>query len=282
LAEVAIVKTTDDHQKAFQKAIALIGGIGELDISRRDVTVKIGVYDPRVLNHPTLEATQAVVAGFTKARRIFLAESNNHINTALERLRIWKEVFNERVLPFNLSEDRNVREAKIVNEKIYLSHILYKPFVRVSFHAFRGLRGPGEPLYGSALKNLLGTIPDIEKQRFHNQLSTALVDILEAIGGLDLAVLDATYTYYGKFEEGRPLNKMRTNLLILGRDAVAVDAVGIALTGKNPLEIPSLVEATKRGLGQVDMKKIEVRGEAIKDVKIELPRYYRASTPSLA
>ena len=202
-SKVAIVKITRSYQEAFQRALSLIGGIHDINIRNRDVTIKIGVYDSHHLNHPTFEATKAVIEAFNRAPRIFLVESDNNIQKALERLQIWKKVFTDQVLPFSLTEDKNTKEVKIVGEKIDLSHILFKPNVRVSFHSYRASRGPGQAPHGAILKNLLGVIPDIKKERFHARLGRALVDILEVIGGIDLAVLDATYGYYGKWKAGK-------------------------------------------------------------------------------
>ena len=269
VSQVALVRTTEGHQKALQEAFKLIGGIDDLNAKNRNVTVKIGIYDSRGLNYPTLEATKAVVGAFPNAKKIFLAESDNHMGVALQRLQIWCDVFTERIIPFSLTDDTEVREATIIGEKLCLSHVLFEPYVRVSFHSFRSSRGVGEPLYGSIIKNLLGIIPDIQKQRFHDRLGVALVDMLSTIHGVDLAVLDATYMYYGKYEVGKPFKRIKTNLLLAGRDAVAVDAVGFALIGINPLDAPSLVEASKRGLGCAELSKIEVLGESLRNVKIE-------------
>jgi uncharacterized protein (DUF362 family) len=237
----------------------------------RDVSIKIGVYDPRALNHPSLEVTQAVIGGFDRAPRIFLVESDNHIQEGLKRLQLWREVFTNRVLPFNLTGDPDTREVMIAGEKVDLSRILYEPNVRVSLHAYRARRGPGQINYGSTLKNLLGIIPDTKKDRFHSRLGVTLVDIMEGIGGIDLAVLDASYACYGKFEAGKPFNRVRTDLLVVGRDIVAVDAVGEALMGRNPMDSPSIAEATRRGLGESDLQKVKVLGESLESVEIELP-----------
>jgi uncharacterized protein (DUF362 family) len=271
-SKVALVRITEGHQKALQEALKLIGGIDDLNSKGRNVSVKIGIYDSRGLNYPTLEATKAVVGAFNHANKVFLAESDNHMQVTLKRLNIWRDVFTDRILPFSLTEDKDVRDATIIGEKLLLSHILFKPYVRVSFHAFRGLRGPGELLYGSILKNLLGIVPDINKERFHEKLGIALIDMIAVIDGLDLAVLDATYTYYGKYKEGKPFKRIKTDLIMVGRDAIAVDAVGFALVGVKPLDIPSLAEATKRGLGCADLSKIEVLGESLKNVKITIPK----------
>jgi uncharacterized protein (DUF362 family) len=111
---------------------------------------------------------------------------------------------------------------------------------------------------GFVIKNLLGMIPDTKKHRFHKQLTTALIDIYEAIGGIDLAVLDATHVYLG-------LKKKRVtvspNLLIVGTDAFAVEAVGGHLVGFEPSEMPVLQEARKRGLGEIDLDRINIIGD---------------------
>jgi len=270
VSKVAVVKTTFGIQEAFQKALTLIGGIEDLNCEDKDVIIKIGVYDHRRLNHPALEATKVVLDAFSLARQIFLVESDNHVGKALERLQIWNKVFSEKTLAFNISEDKDVREAGVTGEKVNLSHLLYRPNVRVSFHSFRGLRGINQPLYGSVLKNLLGLIPDTRKERFHDKLSIALVDLMEAIGGLDLAVLDATYTYFGKFEEGKPLNRVKTDLLIVGRDLIAVDSVGFSIIGQDPSKIDSMIEARKRGLGESDLNNIKILGESVNNLKIDL------------
>jgi hypothetical protein len=270
VSEVAVVKTTFGIQEAFQKALTLIGGIEDLTNANRDVVIKIGVYDQRLLNHPDLEVTKVVLDTFSSTNQTFLVESDNHMGKGLGRLHLWKKTFSKKTIPFNISEDKNVREADIIGEKINLSHLMYKPNFRVSFHSFRGLRGPDQPLYGSVLKNLLGLIPDTKKERFHEKLSVALVDILEAIGGIDLAILDATYTYFGKYVEGQPFKRVKSDLLIVSRDLIAVDAVGLSLLGQDPLKIDTMIEAKKRGLGEPDLNNIKILGEPIKNLKIKL------------
>ena len=111
---------------------------------------------------------------------------------------------------------------------------------------------------GFIIKNLLGMIPDKKKHIFHNQLPVALLDIYEAIGGIDLAVLDATHVYLGWKKERITVSP---NILIVGTDAFAVEAVGGYLVGFEPTEMPVLQEAKKRGLGEIDIDRIEIIGD---------------------
>lgn len=89
-----------------------------------------------------------------------------------------------------------------------------------------------------------------------------LLDACEAIGGIDLAVIDGTYTYSPASGEG-----IETNVLLVGRDAVAVEAVGTTLAGLEPEKVPVIQEAMKRGLGEGDLDRIEVVGEPFETMR---------------
>ena len=262
MSRVAVVEFDKDVPGSLRQAIELIGGIDDLNSTERSVVVKPGVFDHRSKNHPTVDVVRAIVDSFNKAPRIFVAESDNYRGTGSERLQIWREVFTERVVPFNLSEDANTRQSKIADEKIGLSQTLFKPNVFVSTHVLRRFRD------GTILKNLLGLIPDIQKMRFHEKLVATLLDAYEAIGGIDLAVLDGTHAYLGPSSD----KGVQANVLLVGRDAVAVEAVGTTLAGLDPREVPVIQEAMNRGLGEGDVRKIEVLGSSIEDLKRRISR----------
>ncbi len=255
--KVAIVELSGDVQESFRRALKLVGKIDDLNTKERSVVIKLGVFDHKKNNHPTVNVVNAIVSSFDKAPQIFLAESDNYKGKGSERLQIWKQLFTKRVVPFNLSEDAETTEVRIADEKIGLSHVLFKPNVFVSTHALR------KSDRGTILKNLLGLIPDIKKVRFHKKLETTLLDAYEAIDGIDLAVLDGTYMYSNLSSDKRK----NTNVLIVGRDAVAVEAVGVALVGLNPEKIPVIKEAVKRGLGEGNLNRIEILGSSIETLK---------------
>lgn len=164
VSQVAVVKLDGDVQESFSQALKLIGKIDDLNISGKSVVIKVGVFNQKAANYPTVSVVDAIANSFNKASKIYLAESDNYRGTGLERLQIWKELFNERVVPFNLSDDTNVKEVEIADEKIGLSHILFKPNVFVSTHALRKYKK------GTILKNLLGLIPERKKARHHKKL----------------------------------------------------------------------------------------------------------------
>jgi len=167
----------------------------------------------------------------------------------LERLEIWKDCYNDRAKPFNLSHDKKTKMVNVAGEDVPLSHVLFKPNIFISTHVPRRYENSGDEdlmNMGSIIKNLLGLIPDTKKYRFHKQLPTALLDMYEAVGGIDLAILDGTHTYLGYKEERVTV---LLNKLVVGRDAFAVEAVGAYMVGFEPTEMPVLQEAKKRGLG---------------------------------
>ena len=265
VATVAIVEFDKDVQHSFRKALELIGGIDDLNTSNRSVVVKVGVFDPKAGNHTTVSVADAITRSFSKAPRIFLAESDNYRGTGFERLQIWKELFSDVIVPFNLSEDVETKTVIVGGEKMKLPHMLFKPNVFVSTHILRTYE------QGSIIKNLFGLVPDRKKARFHKKLDKLLPDIYEAIGGIDLAVLDGTYFYgsAGPPPQIQDINKYRVmmNTLVIGRDAVAVETVGAVLAGMKPEKMPILREAVKRGLGEGKLENIEILGSSFESVK---------------
>jgi len=266
VSKVAIVEFDKDVRASFEKALGLIGGISDLHSDKKSVVIKVGVFDPRGETHTTVSVLDAIVNSFNKAPHVYVVESDNYRGKGSERLQIWKELYSEKVTPFNLSEDTNTRKVKIADEEIAFSHLLFKPNVFVSTHVVRGFDK------GSVLKNLLGLIPDRKKARFHKKLEATLLDAYEAIDRIDLAVLDGTYLYAGagivpKAGVNSARYRVKTDTLIVGRDAVAVETVGAVLAGLHPEKVAVIQEAVRRGLGEGSLENIEVVGAPFETVK---------------
>jgi hypothetical protein len=197
---------------------------------------------------------------------VFLAESDNYQGTGSERLQVWKQLFTGNVIPFNLSQDTETRQFRIDDENLQLSHILFKPNVFVSTHVLRTFDR------GSILKNLFGLVPDRKKSRFHKKLPAVLADLYEAIGGIDLAVMDGTNLWHAWTG---PTTRMNT--ILVGRDAVAVETVGATLAGLDPQKMPVIQEFSRRGLGETDIENIEILGVNFDELKKECEIAIKAS-----
>jgi hypothetical protein len=104
----------------------------------------------------------------------------------------------------------------------------------------------------------------VKKSKYHKNeiFCKLLADIYEAVGGIDLAVVDGTCLFYS----GTQTN-VRTNTLIAGRDAVAVETVAATLAGLRTDKLGFLQEFVKRGLGEANIKNIEIVGKSPKDLE---------------
>jgi uncharacterized protein (DUF362 family) len=258
LSKVAVVEFNADQREALKQALSLIGGIDDVNATERPVTLKVGIYHTRSPQHTSAEFVNAIIESFDRAQKIFLVESDNYCGKGLERLEVYEEFFSDRVVPFSLSGDADSENVRLAGMDMQLSPILFKPNVLVDTHVMRTMKR------GSILKNLFGCVPDAKKSKFHKteMFCPMLADVFEAVGGIDLAVLDGTRL----FRTGDRLN-VQTNTLIVGRDAVAVETVGSFLAGVKPEKNPVIQEFVKRGLGEGSMENIEVVGAPLEDVK---------------
>lgn len=257
VSKVAVVSLEKGAPPAFKEALKLIGKIDDLNTPERSVVVKVGIFDPKGDHHTSVDVAGAIVNSFNKAPKMYIAESDNYRGTADDRLQKWKTLFSKRVIPFNLSEDPDTKQVKIAGEDIAFSHVLFKPNVLVSTHVLRTYE------QGSVLKNLLGLIPDKKKARFHKKLAETLVDAYEAVGGIDLAVLDGTHIALSVTQKGK---RVPANVLVVGRDALSVEVVGAALVGLKPEKVPVVREAISRGIGEGDINRIDIVGTSMESL----------------
>ena len=274
-----IALITKDGKPTFNSELQSLANIDELNAPERSIIIKVGVFNPIKGIYTSTNTLEAIVKGFNKAPRILIAESDSYGGPALERLNIWRDVFSKKVIPFNLTTDKNTRKVRVVDEIVGISQSVFKPNVFVSTHVPRRYEGTGKTdlmNMGSIIKNLLGLIPDIKKYRFHEKLPVALLDIYERIEGIDLAVLDATRTFLGVKRKHRIVE---TNLILIGRDAISVEAVGAYLVGFDPLKMPVLQEAMDRGSGEANIENIEVVGTSIESIREKVIKSFNELLP---
>ncbi len=116
-----------------------------------------------------------------------------------------------------------------------------------------------------AIKKLKGLLTDEGKKAMHHQgLFEGVIDLLSAVKP-QLAVVDAIICQEGLGPVfGRPVEM---NLIMAGRDLVAVDATCARLIGYDPAETLLTANAAARGLGVMEADQIEVVGVPLHSVK---------------
>lgn len=101
------------------------------------------------------------------------------------------------------------------------------------------------------LKNLMGVMGG-ERSTIHNGFQQKLIDITSAILP-ELTVLDARRVLVRNGPQGGdPADVRIMDTLIAGFNPVAVDAEGARVFGTDPRSLDYLVEAERRGLGQIE------------------------------
>jgi len=120
------------------------------------------------------------------------------------------------------------------------------------------------------MKNQWGYPQHADRGKDHNfNLHSKLVDLYEIIKP-DITIIDGLEgTIHGHYPptawEDRLVKQF--NILIGGRDTLAVDIVGARIFGLTLEEIPHLRIAYERGLGEGDLKKITVIGKDLGDYR---------------
>jgi ferredoxin len=118
------------------------------------------------------------------------------------------------------------------------------------------------------VKNLFGTVPGGIKSVLHatgstrEKFASLIVDIYSVIKP-GLTVMDGVVGLGGMWREQ---DKIYPGVIIAGIDAVAVDAVAAQILGYDPMSVPILANAHRRGFGIADLHEIEVIGEQIESV----------------
>lgn len=116
-----------------------------------------------------------------------------------------------------------------------------------------------------AIKKLKGLLTDKGKKGMHQEgLFDGVIDLLSAVKPR-LAIVDAIVCQEGVGPVfGKPVEM---NLVLAGKDVVAVDAVCARLIGYDPEETLLTKNAAARGLGVMDAASIDIVGEPLEGVK---------------
>jgi uncharacterized protein (DUF362 family) len=126
------------------------------------------------------------------------------------------------------------------------------------------------------MKNLKGFIKWSDKPSFHHVGAEGINGSVTELNRLirpSLTVVDCTAPVHG--------NK---NFLLAGTDIVAVDAVTASLMGYNPREIGTIRLGHEAGLGEMNLAKIDILGDDLKNFKMNLEQledYLRRAFPNL-
>ena len=175
-------------------------------------------------------------------------------------------------------------QEKSVNHKIFdryktkFSNILLDADVVINIpviktHALTVLTG--------AVKNLWGCVPQYDRILMHKYLDRLLADLINIIKP-QINIMDGILCSEGRGPtSGTP---RRLNLLLVSRDAVALDATTMRLIGFDPFTSRPLVLAAKKNYGKINKEDIMIDGNfekykvefvpPISDIAVKMMNYF--------
>ena len=109
-----------------------------------------------------------------------------------------------------------------------------------------------------SLKNIMGVLGG-NRGNIHHDLDTNIAD-LNQVFKFNLIVMDAVRVLTANGPQGGRLQDVRRlNTVVAGTDPVAVDSFGATLFGITAKDVPHVVNAYKLGLGEMDLKKVNIK-----------------------
>ncbi len=107
------------------------------------------------------------------------------------------------------------------------------------------------------MKNWLGIVRGKRRKLHERGIHQSIADLVEAYRPT-LCVVDATRTLMkGGPKGGNLANVIKRDIIAVGTDDVALDAYGTELLGKNPAAVEHITIAVKKGLGEMDYRKLK-------------------------
>jgi uncharacterized protein (DUF362 family)/NAD-dependent dihydropyrimidine dehydrogenase PreA subunit len=172
-----------------------------------------------------------------------------------------------------------VRSQSGYIEKMYLA----KPMFEADFVInLPKLKTHSAGIYSGAVKNLFGCIPGLRKAEYHRvapshiDLGHLIVDIHQAVN-VGLHIMDGITAMQG---EGPTAGEVyQGGKILFSTDPLALDTVAAAMLGMEIDDIPILISARERELGESDLDKISISGDYTNPprfVGFKLPRKFRS------
>jgi uncharacterized protein (DUF362 family) len=268
---VALVKGHRELATVY-KAIELAGGIKDIAEEYSRALIKVNFITTKTYKTGVTTDPLIVEGLIRKAKevfdQVFVVESDASMTDADKACEVtgMKEVCerNETVflnlrrekdrvkLPIPDSETLNqIKVPKIVAESAVINA------AKLKTHRVTGV--------SLGMKNMFGLLPEKMKFKYHlRNISKVVVDINTVLKP-QFTIIDGFYALEGPGPtSGTPV---KMDLLVAGRDVVAVDATTCRVMGVEPTEIYHIRRAHEKGLGEIDEARINVLGAKVEEVK---------------
>lgn len=264
-AEIPVVADAGgvDPARTTVNALSLLGGIGRFVKPGNTVVVKPNIgwdrsaeqganTNPLVVRAVVEECLRAGAKKVKVFDRTCNDERRCYVNSGIEPA--LKGMKNVEVK--HLEEERYKKVAlngKVLREwELYGEALSADVYINVPVAKHHGLTR-----LTLGLKNVMGIMGG-NRGAIHKYIDTALTDV-NAVFRPHLTIIDATRILTAHGPQGGDLKDVRRlNRVIASTDIVAADAYATTLFGMKPEEIAVTVAAYRRGLGEMDLRKVRI------------------------
>lgn len=258
MEKVAVVKTKD-LASSVQQGVDLVGGYS---IKPSDhVVIKPNICNSKNPENMVLTDFRLIRTVINQVKEmgndVTVVESDNISGTAEKRVQKsgFQDLCDELDVEFlNLTHD-DYEEFPIANTKLRLPRTVLDADYLINMPKIKTC---GPTLVSLAIKNLYGVFQRRKKGRLHKHLDEILPFLAETIRN-DMIIVDGITCMEGNGPIiGNPVNM---DLVVAGKNLVAVDSICSRLMGFDPSSISHIELTRKRGLGPIDLDSIEVLGD---------------------
>jgi hypothetical protein len=168
----------------------------------------------------------------------------------------------------DIKSEKDLVELPIKDHRSDIDKIMLPPFLTgadliVNLPIFKS---HVSMVFSCALKNIKGVVQDMVHAVMHfTDLAAAMMDVWSVLDNVGLTIADMIRPQEGFGPHcGTPVN---FGCVVASRDPVALDATACRMVGLDTGRVDYFRAATERGMGYVDESDIEVRGNAVEEVR---------------
>lgn len=255
----------------------MIGGLKDVVGNAPQVLIKVNFIATRTYETGATTDPLVVEALIRKAKefldKIFVVESDATMTDADKACRAtgMLQMCEDNTVKFiNLRREKERVNLKIPNAEVL--HRIRMPKIVADSAIINAAKLKTHRQTGVTLgmKNMFGLSPDKFKAKYHaRNISKVVVDINSTLKP-NLTVVDGFYGLEGPGPvSGHPV---KMDLIIAGRDVVAVDATACRLMGIDPFDIYHIRRAHEKGLGEMTQDRIQLVGNSVEEVARKFKR----------
>jgi len=276
MVAVALVKGPRELETVY-KAIELAGGFGDIAERYRRALIKVNFISTKTYETGVTTDPLVVEGLIHEAKKVFdevlVVESDASMTDADKACEItgMRGVCDRNEIAFlNLRREKDRIKLSIPNAEALKEIKVPKIVVESAVINAAKLKTHNVTGVSLGLKNMFGLLPEKMKFKYHlRNISKVVVDINTVLKP-QFTIIDGFYALEGPGPtSGTPV---KMDLLIAGKDVVAVDATACRVMDVEPAEIYHIRRAYEKGLGEIDETRIRVIGAKVEETRRRFKR----------